>query len=164
MFNDASSFNQPLNSWTPINATAMNSMFRDATLFNQDLSNWNIDNVVNLSNMFNGATSFNQNISSWDTSNVTTMINTFYKASSFNQPIGRWNFNNVVDVYTMITGNGFTYKTYSNFIQDLSSKNPTSGLNFGEIDHMYIDNTLTNDAIYKLLNDFNIVLDDQGSI
>jgi surface protein len=35
-------------------------MFQDATSFNQPLNKWNVSNVTNMWMMFNGATSFNQ--------------------------------------------------------------------------------------------------------
>lgn len=45
MFYEATSFNQPLNSWNVSNVTNMNGMFYDATAFNQDLSGWCVSKI-----------------------------------------------------------------------------------------------------------------------
>ena len=42
MFDNATSFNQPLNKWDVSNVTAMWNMFSGATSFNQPLNNWNV--------------------------------------------------------------------------------------------------------------------------
>ena len=41
MFDEAHSFNQPLNNWDVSNVTDMYAMFADAYSFNQPLNNWN---------------------------------------------------------------------------------------------------------------------------
>ena len=41
MFNKATTFNQPLNSWDVSKVTDMHDMFMDAKAFDQDLSSWN---------------------------------------------------------------------------------------------------------------------------
>ena len=38
----------------------MSGMFENARSFNQPLNKWNVSNVTNMEGMFNGATSFNQ--------------------------------------------------------------------------------------------------------
>ena len=60
MFDDAHSFNQPLNNWNVSNVKYMGEMFFEATSFNQPLNNWNVSNVEDMENMFRDATSFNQ--------------------------------------------------------------------------------------------------------
>ena len=48
----------------------MACMFQQAKSFNQPLNNWNASNVNNMACMFQQAKSFNQNISNWNVSNV----------------------------------------------------------------------------------------------
>ena len=59
MFEDAKSFNQPLNNWNVSNVTHVNHMFEDAKSFNQPLNKWNVSKVTNMGGMFYGANSFN---------------------------------------------------------------------------------------------------------
>ena len=87
MFRDASSFNQPLNFDTS-SVTNMDSMFSGAISFNQPL-NFNTSSVTDMDLMFLGASSFNQPLN-FDTSNVESMFGMFQSAISFNQPL---NFN-----------------------------------------------------------------------
>ena len=42
MFEDASSFNQPLDNWEVSNVMEMRGMFENAESFNQPLNNWHI--------------------------------------------------------------------------------------------------------------------------
>lgn len=65
MFNGATSFNHPLNSWDVSKVTRMNSMFEDATSFNQNLNGWNVSQVSEMSAMFQGASRFRQNLCLW---------------------------------------------------------------------------------------------------
>jgi len=72
MFNQASSFNQPLNNWNVSNVMRMMDMFFHATSFNQPLNNWNVLNAANtrvasyvagatgLTGMFDGATAMEE--------------------------------------------------------------------------------------------------------
>ena len=101
MFNSASSFNQPIDSWDVSSVFNMNNMFISATSFNQPLSSWDLSSVTNMGAMFRSAASFNQLIGSWDVSSVTNMSNMFDSASSFNQPIGSWNVSNVTNMNNM---------------------------------------------------------------
>jgi hypothetical protein len=57
MFENASSFNQPLNNWDTQNVWGMSAMFRGASSFNQRLSNWNLSSVIfsNLDEMLSGS-------------------------------------------------------------------------------------------------------------
>ena len=48
MFNDADSFNQPLNSWNVSKVTSMFRMFTNADSFNQPLNSWNVSRVTNM--------------------------------------------------------------------------------------------------------------------
>ena len=45
MFQNATSFNQPLNDWNVSNVKSMHSMFAGATSFNQPLNNWNVSSL-----------------------------------------------------------------------------------------------------------------------
>jgi len=129
MFNNASSFNQPLNSWNVSTVTDMSDMFAGATAFNQNISGWDVSKVTSMSSMFNsassfdqplnpwdvssvtdmsdmfaGATAFNQDISGWDVSSVTNMTSMFNSASSFNQPLNSWSVSSVTDMGFMFAG------------------------------------------------------------
>ena len=95
IFNDATSFNKPLNKWNVSNVTNMCSMFCGATSFNQPLNKWNVSNVTNMNGMFYYAESFNQQsfnqpLNNWDVSNVRYMGGMFWGARSFNQPLNNW--------------------------------------------------------------------------
>ena len=48
MFEEATSFNQPLNKWNVSNVKNMHGMFANASSFNQPLNNWNVSNVTNM--------------------------------------------------------------------------------------------------------------------
>ena len=43
MFNGATSFNQPLNSWDTSSTTDAASAFEGASAFNQPLNSWNVE-------------------------------------------------------------------------------------------------------------------------
>ena len=76
----------------------MSHMFDGATAFNQPLNTWDTSKVTDMSHMFDGATVFNQPLNTWDVSNVTDMSymfagvryrdgNIYNRTSSFNQPL-----------------------------------------------------------------------------
>ena len=62
MFQNARSFNQPLNKWNVSNVKNMRWMFSDAESFNQPLNNWEhlIHDDTDFMGFFDGASSFNQ--------------------------------------------------------------------------------------------------------
>ena len=49
-----------LKGWHVSSVKFMSGMFEDATSFNQPLNNWNVSNVNKMGYMFGGAESFNQ--------------------------------------------------------------------------------------------------------
>jgi len=56
IFQNATSFNQPLNNWYVKNITDMYGMFMGATSFNQDLHTWNTQSFVSGGNFAAKAT------------------------------------------------------------------------------------------------------------
>ena len=65
----------------------MGLMFQDATSFNQPLNNWNVSNVTDMMLMFTRARSFNRPLNNWNVSKVETMFAMFDDATSLNQPL-----------------------------------------------------------------------------
>ena len=109
MFNENSTFNQPIGNWDVSNVTNMAYMFRDnsptGSTFNQPIGNWDVSNVTDMKFMFSNST-FNQPIGNWDVSNVTNMDDLFYN-STFNQPIGNWDVSNVTFMNFMFYNSTF---------------------------------------------------------
>ena len=114
MFREASSFNQPLNSWDVNNVSNMQSMFAGASTFNQNLGGWNVSNVTDMSFMFNNAASFNQNIGNWNVSNVTDMSFMYWYATSFNQDLGNWNLSSITAMPNMFLFVTLSLANYDN--------------------------------------------------
>ena len=98
MFLTANSFNQPipiLVDTSGVTGCNLNTMFQQATRFNQNLNTWNVSRVTNMSLMFQSATSFNNGSLTNDASNTliwyapicTSFVSMFQSATAFNQPI-----------------------------------------------------------------------------
>jgi len=145
MFQNAQSFNQDVDSWTPIlvkkfenmfngasrfdgkifastgAATAMTSMFQDASSFTGKNAENMVTNLVeDMQSMFKSATVFNAAIltsdtTKWDVAAVTTFANMFNGASSFNQNIANW----VMTAMATPAGLGAMFSGASNFQQNL---------------------------------------------
>ena len=144
MFNNCSSFNQPL-SFNTSAVTNMAEMFKIATEFNSALT-FNTSAVTSMSSMFYGCTAFNQSLSfntssvtdmalmfndcsifnsllTFDTSSVTSMNSMFKSATAFNQPLS---FNtSAVDFM------GRMFRDATAFNQNISS------FNTGAVTNMY---------------------------
>jgi len=106
MFQNASLFNQNINSWDVSNVTSMAYMFYGTQAFNQPLSGWNVSNVTSMYAMFHDS-KFNQNINSWNVSNVTNMEVMFKNTSMFDQPLSGWNVSNVLYMGQMFYNSKF---------------------------------------------------------
>ena len=146
LFQNASTFNQPLSSWDTSNVTNMKYMFSGASKFNQPLNSWNTANVTNMTYMFSSASTFNQPLNSWNTANVTNMSLMFYGASAFNGNITTWNTANVLDMYGM-------FYNATVFNQNISSWNVANVTN---------QRDFTNSALTPANNPFGILLDANG--
>jgi hypothetical protein len=55
MFQDATSFNQPLGDWDVSGVSRMDYLFEGASNFNQDLGSWNLASVTTLEDAFSGS-------------------------------------------------------------------------------------------------------------
>jgi surface protein len=60
MFQNAASFNQPLDKWDVSSVKNMHGMFWNAASFNQPLERWAVADGTDKTNMFGGARSFKQ--------------------------------------------------------------------------------------------------------
>ena len=85
MFNENSTFNQPIGNWDVSNVTNMNDLFYNST-FNQPIGNWDVSNVTNMAYMFADATSYNQDLSSWSVDGVTQCLQFSDGATSWTLP------------------------------------------------------------------------------
>jgi len=127
MFEGASSFNKPLDTWTlggagVVVTSGLKSMFKNAVAFNS--LTFKVDNTLqttatDVTSMFEGAAAFNQDISGWTVTAITTFTNMFKDASSFNQNIAIW------DMTAATTSAGLTnmFVGASNFQQNLCDWN-----------------------------------------
>ena len=103
-----------ISNWDVSNVTDMSNMFEEATSFDQPIGNWDVSKVTNMRSMFAGATHFNQDISNWDVSNVIDMFAMFYNATFFNQDLGNWDLNNVSNMGAMLSGTSSFNQTPKN--------------------------------------------------
>ena len=66
-----------ISNWDVSKVTSMSSMFENATSFNQPINNWNVSSVTSMYHMFRRARSFNQPLNNWNVSRVTNMTSMF---------------------------------------------------------------------------------------
>ncbi len=123
LFNGASSFDQPLNSWDVSKIERFDKMFQGAVSFNQDLDTWTTTWAYRFDEMFKDAASFDGDITTWDMNEAEALEQMFHGAATFNQPIGVWNFSKVTDM-------SFMFANALLFDQDLST------WNIGTVEHM----------------------------
>ena len=57
-----------ISNWDTSSVTDMSSLFQNATSFNQPLNKWNVSKVTSMNAMFYRAPSFNQPLNNWDVS------------------------------------------------------------------------------------------------
>jgi len=149
MFQNAQSFNQDVDSWTPISVQKFENMFKGASRFNgkifagtneavtmtsmfegassftgKNAQNMLTNKVINMISMFKTATVFNAAIltsdtNKWSVALVTSFANMFNGASSFNQNVGIWSMTG------MVTNAGLSamFVGASNFQQNLCNWN-----------------------------------------
>ena len=115
MFQDATSFNQPIGNWKVGGVTNMRFMFQGATVFNQPLG-WDVSSVTDMRRMFSGATVFNQPLGGWDVSNVQEMGDMFSDATSFDQDLGAWDVGKVNDMGDMFNGATLSTANYDSLL------------------------------------------------
>ncbi|MCH8569415.1 MAG: BspA family leucine-rich repeat surface protein [Balneolales bacterium] len=126
LFQNRSTFNQPIGSWDVSSVTNMSSMFRSANSFNQPIGEWNTSAVINMESMFRNASVFNQSLNNWNTSNVTTMTSMFLGAGQFNESIGQWDTGKVTSMSSMFSSAG-------SFNVDISNWNTSSVTNMSSM-------------------------------
>ena len=124
LFENRTTFNEPLNKWNVGNVMSMYRMFYNAHEFNQPLFNWDVSEVTNMRQMFGAVfdntssqttpNKFNSNISNWDVSKVTNMREMFYRCLDFNQDISNWDVCKVTDMRRLFA--------YTSFNQDINTK------------------------------------------
>jgi len=121
MFEDAISFNQPLDAWDVSSVTSLSWMFAGAISFNQPLNNWNVSAVQLMDNMFKEASSFDQPLSDWNVSSVIEMSSMFAGAISFDQSLQSWNISSVGYMSSMFTGVTLNTQYYDAMLKNWSS-------------------------------------------
>lgn len=105
MLYGTTSLNDPnISRWDVSEITNMRQMFQNASSFNQPLNDWNMSKVENIHGMFLKATDFNQSLDRWDTSNITNMTSAFSLASDFNGDITTWNVTKVTEMTYLLNG------------------------------------------------------------
>ncbi|MGY3793473.1 BspA family leucine-rich repeat surface protein [Aquimarina sp. 433] len=116
MFTGNTAFNQNIDGWNigefVTGTINMRAMFDSASSFNSPLNTWDISRVINMSSMFGFATAFNQPLDNWDTSSVENMGGMFFGASDFDQNVGDWNLSSVTAMGAMFQLAGLSTTNY----------------------------------------------------
>jgi len=122
MFQNCTSFNQPLGNWNMSGVTSLRQMFQGCTIFNQNLGAWNVSSAIRMDSMFVDCTAFNNggsaDINNWtiNTTQPVNMASMFRDATAFNQNIGSWNTEKVNNMSSM-------FSSASAFNQNIGSWN-----------------------------------------
>ena len=137
---------------------SLNAMFQQATRFNQNLNTWNVSRATSISLTFSGATAFNNGSLTNDASNTliwnapmcTTFASMFLTANSFNQPIPI-----LVDT-SGVTGCSLAsmFQTAQRFNQNLNTWNVSRVTNMSlmfQSATSFNNGSLTNDASNTLI-------------
>ena len=119
-----------MDGWDVSSVTRMGYMFEEASSFNQPIGSWDVSSVTDMQSMFYGASSFNQPIGSWDVSSVTDMKWMFEGASSFNQPLGSWDVSSVTEMNGMFYGITLSTPNYDNLLLGWSQLTLQTGVTF----------------------------------
>jgi surface protein len=130
-------FNSDIGGWNTGNVTTMSTMFYNNTNFNQNIGGWNTAKVTAMNSMFNGAGSFNQDIGGWDTSSVTTLVGMFQGASAFDQDLGRWNISKVTIFTSMMLSSGITTPNYDAMLIGFSKQTVIPNISFSASGRKY---------------------------
>ncbi|GAA0729991.1 hypothetical protein GCM10009430_40780 [Aquimarina litoralis] len=116
MFTGNTAFNQNISGWNigefVTGTINMRAMFDSASSFNSPLNTWDMSKVINMSSMFGFATAFNQPLDNWDTSSVENMGGMFFGASDFDQNVGDWNLSSVTAMGAMFQLAGLSTANY----------------------------------------------------
>jgi surface protein len=106
-----------INNWVLKTTGTVNmyNMFNGATIFNQPLNSWNTQAVTNMSYMFYQTINFNQPLNGWNTSGVTNMSYMLYGfGMTFNQDLGNLNISSVTNFSNFMTGHQAVNMSTSN--------------------------------------------------
>jgi len=160
MFEEASSFNQPIDMWDISSVTGVSYMFWDAISFDQPIGNWDTSSITSMLGMFSAATSFNQPIDTWNTSSVTTMVNMFNGATSFDQDVGNWNVSSVTQMNAMFQGVTLSVENYDNLLNGWAQLPLQSGVVFHGGDSKYGINAIT--TRQSIIDTFSWTITDGG--
>lgn len=87
MFENATSFNQPVDSWGMDKAEKLRAMFVNASSFNQSLASWNLTSLLNTSSAFSGAANM--------------LDNTALSMANYDATLISWNSQNLLSPVTL---------------------------------------------------------------
>jgi surface protein len=93
MFQNCTSFNQPIGAWNTSKVTIMYNMLYNCDAFDQDLSNWVVTGVTSASNFMAGAsglstTNYDRTLSGWSSQAVQNGVNIHFGGSKYSTATG----------------------------------------------------------------------------